>query len=67
MASLCEFKENYMIVVKRSGEKENLTKKKIFDSICNANSAVDESVRLTQKQIKRITDSVVEQFESADG
>ena len=55
-----------MNVIKRSGKKELLTKKKIFDSICNANSAVDESVRLTQKQIKRITDSVVDQFESGD-
>ena len=48
-----------MNVLKRSGKKEPLTKKKVFDSICNANSAVDESVRLTQKQIKRITDTVV--------
>lgn len=53
-----------MNVVKRSGKKETLTKKKIFDSICNANSAVDESVRLTQKQIKRITDTVAEQLEA---
>ncbi len=50
-------------VLKRSGKKEPMTKKKVFDSICNANSAVDESVRLTQKQIKRIADSVVGQFE----
>lgn len=55
-----------MNVLKRSGKKEPLTKKKVFDSICNANSAVDESVRLTQKQIKRITDTVVEQFEGRD-
>ena len=53
-----------MNVLKRSGKKEPLTKKKVFDSICNANSAVDESVRLTQKQIKRITDTVVEQLEA---
>ena len=55
-----------MNVIKRNGEKEILTKKKIFNSICNANGAVDEDARLTQKQIRRITDSVVEQFEGGD-
>ena len=50
-----------MIVLKRSGKTEQLTKKKIYDSICNANSAVtlDEN-KLTQKQLKRISDSVYE-------
>ena len=49
-----------MDVLKRSGKSEKLTSKKIFDSICNANSAVEnEDERLTQKQIRRITDSVV--------
>jgi len=47
-----------MNVVKRSGKTELLTKKKIFDSICNANMAVAEEDRLTKKQITRITDTV---------
>ena len=38
-----------MNVVKRSGKVEPLTKKKIFDSICNANMAVTEEDRLTKK------------------
>lgn len=36
-----------MNVVKRSGKKETLTKKKISDSICHANMAVPEADRLT--------------------
>jgi len=48
-----------MNVVKRSGKTEALTKKKIFDSICNANACVKDDEKLTQNQIKRITDSVV--------
>lgn len=49
-----------MTIIKRSGKTEKLTSKKIFDSICKANSAVpDQDSRLSQKQIKRITDSVV--------
>lgn len=55
-----------MNIVKRSGKKETLTKKKISDSICHANTAVPEADRLTQKQIKRISDSVVEECESFD-
>lgn len=55
-----------MNVLKRSGKKEVLTKKKIFDSICRANIAVAEDERLTQKQIKRISDSVAEACETAD-
>lgn len=48
-------------VVKRSGKIEALTKKKIFDSICNANEAVsDATEQLTRKQIMRITESVFE-------
>lgn len=47
-----------MNIIKRSGKIEKLTKSKIFDSICNANSCVDEEDRLTQKQIKCISDSV---------
>lgn len=49
-----------MTIIKRSGKIEKLTSKKIFDSICNANNAVqDVESRLTQKQIKRITEAVV--------
>ena len=48
-----------MTVIKRNGKIEQLSKKKIFDSICNANNASNEDDRLTQKQIKRITDSVM--------
>lgn len=47
-----------MTVIKRNGKIEPLTKKKIFESICKANDCVDRENQLTQKQIKRITDSV---------
>ena len=47
-----------MNVVKRSGKIEPLTKKKIFDSICNANMATAEENRITKKQITRITDTI---------
>ena len=47
-----------MTVIKRTGKIELLSKKKIFNSINNANSAVNEDVRLSQIQIKRITDSI---------
>lgn len=46
-------------VQKRSGKIENLTKKKTFDSICNANDATEEESRLTKKQITRIADAVI--------
>lgn len=55
-----------MMVIKRSGSSEPLSKKKINDSICKANECVEESNRLTQKQIKRITDSVAAHFETAE-
>ena len=48
-----------MTIIKRSGKTEKLTSKKIFDSICNENNAVDKEYQLTQRQIKRITESVV--------
>ena len=48
-----------MTILKRSGKTEKLTSKKIYDSICNANNAVDKEYQLTQRQIKRITESVV--------
>lgn len=55
-----------MQVTKRNGKTEMLSKKKISDSISNANSCVDLEKRLTQVQIKRITNSVVETFESKE-
>ena len=55
-----------MQVTKRNGKSEPLSKKKIYDSIVNANSCVNDDEKLTQKQLKRIADSVVESFESKD-
>lgn len=46
-------------ILKRSGKVEAISKKKLFDSICNANNAVSEEDRLTKKQITRITESVI--------
>lgn len=48
-----------MKIIKRNGSEENLTKKKIFDSIVKANDCVPEDEKLTKKQIQRITDEVV--------
>ena len=48
-----------MTVAKRNGKIEKLSKKKIFNSISNANISVEEDVRLTQKQISEITESVL--------
>ena len=61
MVNIFNVNEEYfcMTVIKRNGKIEQLSKKKIFDSICNANNASNEDDRLTQKQIKRITDSVI--------
>jgi len=53
-----------MTVIKRNQKVEKLSKKKIFDSICNANSATDENFRLSQVQIQRITNSIVEHCET---
>jgi len=47
-----------MTVIKRTGKIEKLSKKKIFDSISNANLSVSEEERLTQYQLNRITDSI---------
>lgn len=55
-----------MQVVKRNGKNEPLSNKKIYDSIVNANSCVDNDDKLTQKQIKRITDTVAEHFEALE-
>ena len=56
-----------MTVLKRSGKTEALTKKKIYDSICKANDALqNDEDKLTAKQIKRITESVVAFCEDLD-
>lgn len=56
-----------MNVLKRDGKTETLSKKKIFDSIINANSAVqNQDERLTQTQLKRITDTVYAQCEDQE-
>ena len=47
-----------MKIIKRSGIEENLTKKKIFDSIQKANSNVLDDDKLSKKQIQRITEAV---------
>lgn len=52
-----------MKIIKRNGSEENLTKKKIFDSIVKANDCVPEDEKLTRKQIQRITDAVAEACE----
>ena len=48
-----------MTVLKRNGQVEKLSRKKLIDSLITANNAVSEEFRLTQNQIKRITDSVL--------
>ena len=48
-----------MTVTKRTGKIEKLSKKKIFNSILNANNSVEENVRLTQKQLTDITDNII--------
>ena len=53
-------------IIKRCGKIEQMSKKKIFDSIQKANDSVTEDVRLTQKQIKRICESVVEFCETLE-
>lgn len=52
-----------MKIIKRNGSEENLTKKKIFDSIVKANDCVSDDEKLTKKQIQRITDAVAEACE----
>ena len=47
-----------MNIQKRNGKIENLTKKKIFNSISKANDSVSKEEQLTQVQIRRITDAV---------
>ena len=55
-----------MNITKRSGKVEKLSKTKIFDSICNANNCVENEDRLTQKQIRSISDAVYTYCESLE-
>ena len=48
-----------MRIIKRNGAEENFNEEKILVAITKANESVDEDVRMTELQIKRITDSVV--------
>ena len=48
-----------MTVIKRDGKVEELEPKKILNSIIKANDNVKSDEKLTSKQLKRITDSVV--------
>lgn len=48
-----------MNVIKRNGSEVTFDKAKIENAIIKANSSVEEAVRLTPIQIKRITDSVI--------
>ena len=49
-----------MLVIKRNRNTEKLSKSKIFNSISKANDTVDKLYRLTQIQIHRIANSVIE-------
>ncbi len=48
-----------MRIIKRNGAEENFNEEKILIAITKANESVDEDVRMTDLQIKRITESVV--------
>lgn len=48
-----------MNVIKRNGSEVTFNKAKIENAIIKANNSVEEAVRLTPIQIKRITDSVI--------
>jgi ribonucleoside-triphosphate reductase len=52
-------REKNMTVIKRDGKVEDLEPKKILNSINKANENVKADEKLTTKQLKRITDSVV--------
>lgn len=53
------WRHNIMTVIKRDGKVEELDPKKILNSIIKANENVKADERLTSKQLKRITESVV--------
>ncbi|MBR5614057.1 MAG: anaerobic ribonucleoside-triphosphate reductase [Clostridia bacterium] len=48
-----------MKIIKRNGAEENFNEEKILIAITKANESVSEDVRMTDLQIKRITESVV--------
>lgn len=48
-----------MKIIKRNGAEENFNEEKILIAITKANESVGEDVRMTELQIKRITESVV--------
>jgi len=48
-----------MRIIKRNGAEENFNEEKILLAITKANESVDEDIRMTDLQIKRITESVV--------
>lgn len=48
-----------MTVIKRNQKSEKLSKQKIYTSIVNANTATDEQYRLTNVQINRISDTIM--------
>ena len=48
-----------MNVIKRNGSEVTFDKAKIENAIIKANNSVEEAVRLTPIQIKRITESVI--------
>lgn len=47
-----------MKIIKRSGEEDTFTIKKIYDAISKANCTVKESERLSQKEIEAIADKI---------
>ena len=48
-----------MRIIKRNGAEENFNEEKILVAITKANESVEPDVRMTELQIKRITESVV--------
>ena len=48
-----------MKIIKRNGAEENFNEEKILVAITKANESVDPDIRMTELQIKRITESVV--------
>ncbi len=53
-----------MKIIKRNGAEENFNEEKILVAITKANDSVPEDVRMTDLQIKRITEAVVISCES---
>ena len=52
-----------MKIIKRNGAEMIFDNEKIFAAIAKANAAVDESDRISEKEIKRITDKITERCE----